>query len=634
MRNAGNPVRHLLSPIFVLGVLIGALALAPVRPSGAEAVAPTWSYTGSTTWGHPGGYTATLLPDGKVLVDGPEPELYDPSTGTWRVNGARKVPRSECTATLLGNGKVLFAGGIDWTYDEPQLTNTAELYDPATGESRFTGDLNLRRFVHTATLLPNGKVLFAGGVTYKIVGDRIEGFATNTAELYDPATGQWSLTGNLSTARVYHAAALLQNGKVLVAGGGRCLEGYCQGYTASADVYDPDTDTWSSTGSLNTPRGSHTLTTLPNGNVVASGGEGNVFPFQLDSAEIYNPATERWSASGSLNTARVHHTATLLSTGQVLVVGGHGRPAVSKVSISAELYDPATDTWSATASLNTDRYLHTATLLKNGKVLVVGGPGDLGKSEGSTLVELYSAIGSEKVVTVSAASYHLTGLASQAIATSFGTGLATATIAATTLPLPTEIGGTSVKVKDTAGTERFAPLLYVSPTQVNYQIPAGTALGAATVTITSEGGSVSSGIVLIKPVAPSLFTANGDGQGVAAAVALRVKADGSRSYEEVVQFDAAQNRFIPRPIDLGPESDQVYLSLFGTVIRNRSSLSAVITTIGGAYAAVSFAGVQPYFEGLDQVNVLVPRSLIGRGEVDVLLTVEAQMANPVRIQIK
>jgi uncharacterized protein (TIGR03437 family) len=101
-----------------------------------------------------------------------------------------------------------------------------------------------------------------------------------------------------------------------------------------------------------------------------------------------------------------------------------------------------------------------------------------------------------------------------------------------------------------------------------------------------------------------------------------------------VQFDAAQNKFVARPLDLGPESDQVYLMVFGTGIRSRSSLSAVIAASGGVYSAVSFAGAQPDFAGLDQVNVLVPRSLMGRGGVDVLLTVEAQMANPVRIHIK
>jgi hypothetical protein len=180
------------------------------------------------------------------------------------------------------------------------------------------------------------------------------------------------LTGNLSTARYVSAAALLQNGKVLVAGG-LLLEGGQAVYTASAEVYDPDTETWSSTGSLNTPRGFHTLTTLPNGNVVASGGEGNAFPFQLNTSEIYNPATGLWSTTGTLNTARLHHTATLLSTGQVLVVGGM---TSTGASWSAELYDPATGTWNVTASLNKARWRnHSATLLNNGKVLVVGGAG-------------------------------------------------------------------------------------------------------------------------------------------------------------------------------------------------------------------------------------------------------------------
>jgi N-acetylneuraminic acid mutarotase len=192
-----------------------------------------------------------LLPDGKVLVVGGshEVELYDPSTGTWSVNGTL----ADYTAVLLENGKVLVAGGRETiSDDEAPLTNTAELYDPATGESHFTGSLNFRRVCQTATLLPNGKVLFAGGVTQRSVGDRIEEFTTNTAELYDPATRQWSLTGNLSTARYVSAAALLQNGKVLVAGGN-----LYPGYTASAEVYDPNTETWSSTGSLNKPRGYH-----------------------------------------------------------------------------------------------------------------------------------------------------------------------------------------------------------------------------------------------------------------------------------------------------------------------------------------------------------------------------------------
>jgi uncharacterized protein (TIGR03437 family) len=237
------------------------------------------------------------------------------------------------------------------------------------------------------------------------------------------------------------------------------------------------------------------------------------------------------------------------------------------------------------------------------------------------------------VTSVSAASYQ-PGLASESIAAAFGTGLATTTIAATTTELPTQLAGTTVTIKDGAGNESLAPLFFVSPTQVNYEIPAGTPAGTVSVSITSGDGSVSIGVALVNAVAPSLFTANGDGKGVASAIALRIKADGSRSYEEVAEFDPAQNGFVPRPIDLGPEDDQVFLVLFGTGIRFRSSLSSVIATIGGEYASVTFAGSQGDFEGLDQVNVLLPRSLIGRGEADLLLTVDAQMANPVRINVK
>jgi uncharacterized protein (TIGR03437 family) len=470
-------------------------------------------------------------------------------------------------------------------------------------------------------LLANGRVLFAGGG----LGGAFS--ATKTAELYDPATGKWSLTGNLSGPRIGGAATLLQDGKVLVVGG--CEDPDCFFVLDSAELYDPNTETLSVIGGPAIPRYILNLTTLPNGNVLTAGGSGNYFPFWLNTAELYNPATGLWSATGNLPNRRGFETVTLLPNGQVLVAGGqfgydNTKPGHVEILNSAELYDPATVTWNTTASLNAARWGHTATLLNNGKALIVGGS-DTNNAFRSA--ELYSATGSEKVVSVSAASYHLTGLSSDSLATSFGTGLATTTIAANTLPLPTEIARTTVNVKDSTGTERLAQLLYVSPTQVNYLIPAGTALGAATVTIASGDGSVSSGVVLIKPVAPSLFAANGNGQGVAAALALRVKADGSRGYEEVVQFDAAQNRFIARPLELGPESDQVYLVLFGTGIRSRTSLSAVVATIGGTYASVSFAGMQPDFEGLDQVNVLVPRSLVGRGEIEVLLTVEAQMAN-------
>jgi uncharacterized protein (TIGR03437 family) len=206
---------------------------------------------------------------------------------------------------------------------------------------------------------------------------------------------------------------------------------------------------------------------------------------------------------------------------------------------------------------------------------------------------------------------------------------------ATTVPLPTTLAGTTVKIRDSAGTMRDAPLFFVAPQQVNYLVPAGASPGAATVTITSGSGAVSTGTAQITAVAPGLFTANASGQGVAAAVALRVKADGTQINEPVAEFDQAQNRFVAKPIDLGPDGESVFLILFGTGFRNRSSLSVVGASVGGAVVESLFAGAQGDFVGLDQANVgPLPRSLAGRGEVDLAFRVDGKPGNLVRISFK
>ncbi len=238
------------------------------------------------------------------------------------------------------------------------------------------------------------------------------------------------------------------------------------------------------------------------------------------------------------------------------------------------------------------------------------------------------------VANVSAASFTGATLASETIIAAFGQNLATRLEVATSQPLPTTLAGTTVKVRDANGVERNAPLFFVSPAQVNYLIPPGTANGNATVTITSGDGSISTGAVSIAAVAPGLFSANANGQGVAAAIAVRVKADGTQSFESIARFDAAQNRFVPIPIDLGPEGEQVFLILFGTGLRARSSLSAVSVRLGGADSEVSFAGPQGGFAGLDQINARIPRSLAGRGEIDLVLVVDGRTANTVRVTIK
>jgi len=238
------------------------------------------------------------------------------------------------------------------------------------------------------------------------------------------------------------------------------------------------------------------------------------------------------------------------------------------------------------------------------------------------------------LTSVSAASFTAQSLASEAIVAAFGRNLAAQLAVAETLPLPTTLAGTTVKVRDSAGVERLAPLFFVAPAQINYQIPEGAAPGEATVTITSGDGQVSTGMLNIADVAPGLFSAASSGQGVAAAVVLRVKADGAQSYEPVARYDAAQNRFVGLPIDLGEEGDQVFLLLYGTGFRHHGDLAGVTVKLGDVETAALFAGGLREYAGLDQLNLRIPRSLAGRGEVDIALNADGHESNRVKIHIR
>jgi uncharacterized protein (TIGR03437 family) len=235
---------------------------------------------------------------------------------------------------------------------------------------------------------------------------------------------------------------------------------------------------------------------------------------------------------------------------------------------------------------------------------------------------------------VTATSYVADRVARESIVAAFGTNLAGTTTVANSIPLPTSLAGTSIRLRDAGGTEHPVPLFFVSPQQVNLLIPANAALGNATLMLTSSNGPISEGMTTIVSVSPGLFTANANGQGVAAAVLLRIRADGSLSYESILQFDSATNRFVPTPINLGATTDQLFLLLFGSGIRGVSGLSAVSCSIGGENAAVLFAGQQGDFEGLDQVNVTLPRSLAGRGLVNLSLSVAGFATNIVQIHVQ
>ncbi|MCB8991086.1 MAG: hypothetical protein H6664_07115 [Ardenticatenaceae bacterium] len=237
--------------------------------------------------------------------------------------------------------------------------------------------MGIGRNDHTATLLSDGRILVVGGSSGYTVREA-------TAELYDPVTNSWSYADSMSTPRTGHTATLLPDGRVLVAGGRNGGSSF-----TSAELYDPISDTWSAAASMTNGRIYHTATLLPDGRVLVTGGiPGAAGVGYQTSAELYDPISDSWSAAADMTVARYVHTATLLSDGRVLIVAGYG-PGGYQTSV--ELYDPTSDSWSAAASLTVSRYNHTATLLPNGNVLVVGG---YGGSFGAylTSVELYDPV--------------------------------------------------------------------------------------------------------------------------------------------------------------------------------------------------------------------------------------------------
>lgn len=238
------------------------------------------------------------------------------------------------------------------------------------------------------------------------------------------------------------------------------------------------------------------------------------------------------------------------------------------------------------------------------------------------------------VASVSAASFNAGALTSNSIVTAFGDNLASSIQSVSGSALPNSLAGTTVTVRDSANAEKIARLFFVSPNQINFLMPEGLANGAATVIVTNDQGQLAAGVVNIASVAPALFAANSNGRDVPAAVVLRVKSDNSQSYEPVAVFDSAQNKFIATPIDLGTETDQVFLVGYGTGWRNRSSLGAIEVKIGGQSCEALYAGEAVGYFRLDQVNIRLPRNLIGRGEVDLELTVDGVKANVMKLKFQ
>ena len=369
-----GPVHVTVTNHGMTSAVAAANAVTYVRPGGG-----TWTSTGQCPERCDG--PAVLLRDGRVLIEGghtnavyqdradttPAAELYDPASGRWTPTAPMHMPRLQHTATVLRDGRVLVVGG--WTKPgSDQMTASAEIYDPATGRWTLTGSMHAPRFDFAAVLLPGGRVLVAGGGSSGW-------YVSTTAELYDPATGRWSETGSMHGPRIHATLLLLRTGKVLVIGNG--------GNDPSAELYDPGTGRWTETGGLEVPRSRVTATVLQDGRVLVAGGRylpdtpAAAAPYSF--AEIYDPTTGSWRPTGPMVFARVNHAAVVLPDGRVVVVGGANLtmrycPPCDPMS-DVEIYDPAASVWSVVTPMHEARGNPTAVLLADGGVLVTGEDG-------------------------------------------------------------------------------------------------------------------------------------------------------------------------------------------------------------------------------------------------------------------
>ncbi len=334
------------------------------------------------------GHTATLLANGKVLIvsggTGPDAtaELFDPASATFSPTSSMITPRAGATATLLANGKVLIAGGFGPGVSSLPRLNSAELYDLVTGTFAATGSMAVPRILHTATLLNDGRVLIAGGTDSSGGG----GAAVASAELYDPSTGTFKLAGSMLTDRAHHTATLLASGAVLIVGG-------WNGHAADApddppwdplfsELFDPLSGSFKASGSMSTTRIGPAAIRLANGKVLMLGGIPNPQNLHITLAspaygELYDPAAQIFSALGHLTMSRQGYTSTLLTSGNVLLAGGEN---LGVAVGTAELLDTGSGSLTPTGQLVTGRLGHTATLLKDGRVLVAGGTDSRGNA--------------------------------------------------------------------------------------------------------------------------------------------------------------------------------------------------------------------------------------------------------------
>lgn len=388
-----------------VGADAGAEAAASPRAPAADPV--SWRKTGSLQTARYA-HTASLLPDGRVLVVGGEDagqamtaavETFDPGTEQWTAAPSLPEPRSNHVAVALQDGKVLVAGGgknapIGQPLGE-SVAASALLFDPLTNTFTATGRMHHARSHFHAVRLPSGEVLAVGGggdeqeSAKKCAGQYCGPFgkALASAEVYDPKTGEWTEVASMTTPRFSFSLTALPSGKVIAVGG---VNEQAEGF-ATSEIFDPISKTWSDGPPLATPRQHHTATLLGTGRVMVAGGKNpNVSP--LNTVQLFDPEGVSWKIARKFPTPRTLPGLATLESGRVLVVGGYDQTADGAIASEpyideAEIYDDESKTWTTVGALTTGRFWHTMTVLTDGRILVAGGRGEGGELASCEIAE-------------------------------------------------------------------------------------------------------------------------------------------------------------------------------------------------------------------------------------------------------
>lgn len=360
-----------------------------------DPVANAWTTSSVQAYFTHNDHTATLLQDGRVLVSGGDgTETYSPLVDQWtKAQAPDYIMYPGHTASLLDSGQVLVVGGAEGSANQP-----AWLFDPATMAWSSATSPRFPRARHTANRLPDGRIILIGGTTQSTFGHSL-----TSVEIYDPTTGVWSDGPPLLVARDGHIAANLPDGSLLVSGG----IGLAENFLASPERLDSAISSWSGMGEMTEGRWYHSATLLPSGKILVAGGipsmpgpvpgggplGANVTGGVYSSVEMFDPVSRTWSHSTPMLAARAFHTATLLPSGKVLVIGGLSNspdPYARLALSSCEIYDPSIDLWTPAASMSKSRAGHAAVLLTDGRVLAIGGTGDV--NTGTDSFEIYDPV--------------------------------------------------------------------------------------------------------------------------------------------------------------------------------------------------------------------------------------------------